>query len=337
VTSIDMQHNERLARLRSMVDRRLAQHLRSGRPGDLRTASRYVMAGGGKRVRSTLVQLSCEAVGGRPEAAVHAGAAIELMHNFTLVHDDIMDRARSRRGRPTVHVAWDLNTALLVGDILLGHAYDLLLKSDQRVLSRLSSSFTRGLLDVCEGQAMDLEFGHREDVRVRDYFAMIELKTGRLLSLACEMGGMLGGGGQKDLSTLRSFGHYLGRAFQLQDDLLDVIADQKRLGKPIGGDIIEGKRTYLLLTALERARGEDLRVLRSILKAGGRAGRGRLPRQVVVRRVADIYRRTGVLRDTERLVRLNTRRALTSLDMLRPSPAREALRWMAEQLVKRAS
>jgi geranylgeranyl diphosphate synthase type II len=116
-----------------------------------------------------------------------------------------------------------------------------------------------------------------------------------------------------------------------------VIADQKRLGKPIGGDIIEGKRTYLLLTALERARGEDLRVLRSILKTGGRAGRGRLPRQVVVRRVTDIYRRTGVLRDTERLVRVNTRRALTSLDELRPSPAREALRWMAEQLVKRAS
>lgn len=332
-----MQHTAHLTRLRSMVDRRLARYFRSGRPGDLRTASRYVMAGGGKRVRSTLVQLSCEAVGGRPGAAVNAGAALELMHNFTLVHDDIMDRARSRRGRPTVHVAWNLNTALLVGDILLGHAYDLLLKSDPRVLSTLSSSFTRGLLDVCEGQAMDLEFERRDDVRVRDYFTMIELKTGRLLSLACEMGAVLGGGRPRDLRALRSFGHYLGRAFQLQDDLLDVVADQKRLGKPIGGDIIEGKRTYLLLTALERARGTDLRVLHSVLKTGGRAGGNRAPRQLLVRHVTDIYRRTGVLRDTERLVRANTTRALTSLDKLRPSPARDTLRWMAEQLVQRAS
>jgi len=320
-----------------MVDRRLASYFRAGRPGDLRSASRYVMAGGGKRVRSALVLLSCEAVGGRPETAVNAGAAIELLHNFTLVHDDIMDKARSRRGRPTVHVAWDLNTALLVGDILLGHAYDFLLKSNPRVLARLTSSFTRGLLGVCEGQAMDLEFERRENVRVRDYFAMIELKTGCLLSLGCEMGGLLGGGRQADLSALRSFGHYLGRAFQLQDDLLDVVADKERLGKPIGGDIIEGKRTYLLLTALERARGEDLRVLRSMMKTGGRTGRVRLPGQVVIRLVTDIYRRTGVLRDTERLVRANTRRALNVLDRLRPSPAHEALRWMAEQLVKRAS
>ena len=320
-----------------MVDRRLASHFRAGRPGDLRTASRYVMARGGKRVRSALVLLSCEAVGGRPEAAVNAGAAVELMHNFTLVHDDIMDKARTRRGRPTVHVVWDLNTALLVGDILLGHAYDLLLKSNPRVLAGLTSSFTRGLLEVCEGQAMDLEFERRKNVRVRDYFTMIELKTGCLLSLACEMGGLLGGGRQADLSTLRSFGYYVGRAFQLQDDLLDVVAEQERLGKPIGGDIIEGKRTYLLLTALERARGDDLRALRSLMKTGGRTGNVRLPRRVVIRRVTDIYRRTGVLRDAERLVRANTGRALNVLDRLRPSPAREALRWMAEQLVKRAS
>jgi geranylgeranyl diphosphate synthase type II len=234
-------------------------------------------------------------------------------------------------------MAWDLNTALLVGDILLGHAYHLLLQSNPRVASRLSSAFTRGLLEVCEGQALDLEFEGREDVEVRDYFTMIELKTGCLLSLSCEMGGLLGGARQDDLKTLRSFGHYLGRAFQLQDDLLDVVADQERLGKPIGGDIVEGKRTYLLLTALERARGDDLRVLRSVLKTGGRSGRSRLPRRILIRRVTEIYRRTGVLRDTETLVRTNTGRALNVLDRLRPSPAREALRWMAEQLVKRAS
>lgn len=320
-----------------MVDRRVATYLKAGRPDDLRTASRYVMAGGGKRVRSALVLLACEAVGGRPAAAVNAGAAIEFMHNFTLVHDDIMDRARSRRGRPTVHVAWNLNIALLTGDILIGHAYDLLLRSQRRVLPQLTAAFTRGLQEVCEGQAMDLDFESRDDVTVSDYFTMIDLKTGCLLSLSCELGGLLGGGRPKDLRALRRFGHYLGRAFQLRDDLLDVVADQKRLGKPIGGDIIEGKRTYLLLTALERARGEDLRVLRSALQTHPGGGGTRLPRRVAIARISDIYRRAGVLRDTENLVRANTQRALSVLDRLRPSPARDALRWMAEQLVLRAS
>jgi geranylgeranyl diphosphate synthase type II len=202
---------------------------------------------------------------------------------------------------------------------------------------RLASAFTRGLLEVCEGQAMDLDFESRDDVTVRDYFTMIELKTGCLLSLSCEMGGLLGGGRPGELRALRRFGHFLGRAFQLQDDLLDVVADQRRLGKPIGGDIIEGKRTYLLLTALARARGEDLRTLRSVVNTRRRPGGPRQPRRGIIGRVTEIYRRTGVLRDTERLVRVNTGRALSALDRLRPSPARESLRWMAEQLVQRAS
>jgi geranylgeranyl diphosphate synthase type II len=320
-----------------MIERRLDSYLKAGRPGDLHSASRYVMVGGGKRVRSSLVLLSCEAVGGKASEAVNAGTAVELLHNFTLVHDDIMDNARSRRGRPTVHVAWNLNTALLVGDVLLGHAYDLLLRSHPRVLTPLTKAFTLGLLEVCEGQALDLEFERRTDVQVRDYFTMIEMKTACLLSLACEMGGLLGGGRRRDLKALRQFGHYLGRAFQLQDDLLDVVARQKALGKPIGGDIMEGKRTYLLLTALERAQGEDRRVLRSVMSRGLHT-RGRVrTRRAVIHRVTEIYRRTGVLRDTERLVRANTRRALGALDLLQPSPAREAMRWMAEQLVQRAS
>jgi geranylgeranyl diphosphate synthase type II len=337
VTGDEARHSKRLERFRLMVDRKLAAHFRAGRAGDLRTASRYVMAGGGKRVRSALVLLSCEAAGGKPEAAVNAGAAIELMHNFTLVHDDIMDRSRARRGRPTVHVAWDMNTALLVGDILIGHAYELLLKSTPAAVPRLSAAFTRGLVEVCEGQAMDLEFNGRDTVRARDYFTMIELKTASLLSLSCEIGGLLGGATPGTLRALRRFGRYVGRAFQLQDDLLDVIADQKELGKPVGGDIIEGKRTYLLLTALGRAQGDDLALLRSVMKAGGRHAARRMSRRALTRRVADIYRRTGVLRDTERLVRSNTRRAIGALESLSPSQARTTLRWMAERLVQRAS
>jgi geranylgeranyl diphosphate synthase type II len=295
------------------------------------------MAGGGKRVRSALVLLSCEAVGGRAAAAVNAGAAIELMHNFTLVHDDVMDRARARRGRPTVHVAWDLNTALLTGDILLGHAYDLLQRSDAADLPHLTAAFTRGLLEVCEGQAMDLEFERRDDVTVDEYFTMIELKTGALLSLSCELGGLLGGGRPADLRALRRFGLSLGRAFQLQDDLLDVVADQARLGKPVGGDIVEGKRTYLLLTALARATGEDLTVLRSVLRTRRGPGGARETRHGLIRKVTAIYRRTGVLRDVERLVRADTTRALAALDRLQPTQAREALRWLSGQLVQRAS
>ena len=180
--------------LRRRVDRHLASLITPGSPRALRDACAYVLSGGGKRLRAILVLLGCEAVGGSAAQALHAAAAVEIMHNFTLVHDDIMDHAPTRRGRPTVHVRWDLNTALLAGDTLLAIAYENLLRTrhaDQTVLTHL---FTQSVIGVCEGQALDLEFEQRRNVRVADYFTMIEQKTGRLIAVATELGGRIGGG-----------------------------------------------------------------------------------------------------------------------------------------------
>ena len=333
----DAQCAYRLERLRGEIERRLRRRLRRGSPHDLNEACRYVLDGGGKRLRAVLVVLACRAVGGRTEQALDAGAAVEIMHNFTLVHDDIMDSALSRRGRPTVHIRWDLNNALLTGDVLLGVAYEALLESRRREVRPLLELFTAGLIEVCRGQALDLEFERRSDVTVREYFHMIEKKTGRLIAMAAHLGGMLGRGSPRQLRALRTFGHHLGRAFQLQDDLLDIVADHAQFGKTIGGDIIERKRTYLLLTALERARGKDRRTLRWLLALpnNDRALRTAAGRTRTIATVTDIYQRHGVLQDARRLVRRDTNRALRALSELPPGEGRTMLKWLAEHLVVR--
>ena len=239
-------HNAR----RLLVERRLRALLHRSHPRDLREGCRYVLAAGGKRVRSVLVLLAAEAVGGSARAAADAGAAVELLHNFTLVHDDVMDHADTRRGRPTVHRRWDLNTALLVGDVLLGLGYDRLLRTRSPRIASILRVYTEGLLEVCEGQALDLEFERRDDVRPGEYFRMIEMKTARLIAMSAELGGLIGGGTAREVAALRTFGFRLGRAFQLQDDLLDVVAEEEAFGKVIGGDILEGKKTYLFTIAL---------------------------------------------------------------------------------------
>ncbi len=330
----DSRHQRRAADLRRMIDRYLASLVRPGEPKELRDACAYVLGGGGKRLRALLLLLSCEAAGGRAQDAKHAGAAIEIMHNFTLVHDDIMDHAPTRRGKPTVHVRWDLNHALLVGDVLLGLAYRELLRSRTGDLARLLSLFTTGVIEVCEGQALDLAFGGRVTPTIPGYFRMIERKTGRLISLATEIGGLIGGGSPSHVFALRNFGRYLGRAFQLQDDRLDVTAEEAEFGKRIGGDIMEGKRTYLLLSAARRARGRDLRLVRAVLRRGGRSlGR----RESLVPAVTAIYRRYGILADADRLIRRNTGRATAALASLPASHARATLEWLARALVHRSS
>ncbi len=330
----DSRHQQRYSALRRQIDAYLATVVHTGGPKELGDACLYVLAGGGKRLRAVLVLLACEAVGGRARDAMHAGAAIEIMHNFTLVHDDIMDHAPSRRGRPTVHIRWDLNNALLVGDVLLGLAYRQLLETRTDNLTRLVSLFTTGLIEVCEGQALDLAFEKRGAATIPGYFRMIEKKTGRMISMATEIGALIGGASPRHARALKNFGHYLGRAFQLQDDRLDVVADEARFGKVIGGDIMEGKKTYLLLSASRRARGRDLRLVRAVLRDGGRTlGR----RNSIVPAITTIYHRYGIIDAADRLIRRNTDRASAALTALPASPARTTLAWLARALVTRSS
>jgi geranylgeranyl diphosphate synthase, type II len=332
-------HAQYCTRLRSTVDARLAPLVAAGEPGELRDACRYVLTSGGKRLRAVLVMVSSEAAGGTAQQALPAAAAVEIMHNFTLVHDDVMDHAASRRGAPTVHMKWDLNTAILAGDTLLAIAYHELLRTihdDPRLLVRL---FTRGVYDVCEGQAMDLAFERRNDVTVAEYFAMIARKTGRLISTSTELGAHVGGGSPATVRALKTFGAHLGRAFQLQDDLLDVVGDERQFGKTIGGDIIEGKRTYLLLTALARAHGSDRTLLENVMRRKSATARAlsSAGRRSLVRKVRATYETLGVIAATNRTVARYTQRALRSLDTVPASPARETLRWLALSLVHRVA
>jgi geranylgeranyl diphosphate synthase type II len=337
-------YRRRCNTLRAMTENRLATIAAGGTARDLRDACRYVIDGGGKRIRSTLVMLSCQAVGGKATQALDAAVAVELMHNFTLVHDDIMDRADARRGRPTVHQRWDPATALLVGDVLLGTAYERLMMTHGGAHRDLARVFTRGLLEVCDGQALDVAFERRTDVSVQEYFGMIEKKTGFLIATATELGGLIGSGTSHQVAALRGFGLRLGRAFQIQDDLLDVLADPRDFGKTVGGDILEGKRTFLLLTAAERATGNDRGVIRRVLSARGNrrtwktaGGRITTAGRATVRAVTDIYERYGVIDDARLLVRRNTEEALLRLGHLPRSVAQRTLRWLAEELVTRSS
>ncbi len=317
--------------LRRLVDRHLLSLVRPDNPRDLSEGCRYVLSTGGKRVRPVLVLVSAEAVGGKVATALDAAAATEIMHNFTLVHDDIIDNACSRRGRPTVHVKWDLNYALLVGDVLIGLAYRSLLRTRSERMGRIVALFTSGLAEVCEGQALDLNYAQRGQVSLRQYFAMIEKKTARLFSMSAELGGLVGGGTPRQVEALRRFGHYLGRAFQVQDDLLDVVADQHQFGKHIGGDIIEGKKTFLLLSALERARGKDRQALQRIMlqqQPGGKQP---------VRQIAAIYNQTGAIERARRQIRRDTQKAMSALSALPSTRATAMLRWLSDHLLNRVS
>jgi len=246
-----------------------------------------------------------------------------------------MDHASSRRGRATVHTRWDINTALLVGDSLMGLAYMSLSHAARRVNAPLVELLTQGLLEICEGQALDLEFEGRNDVTVGEYFTMIEKKTGRLLSVSAEIGGLIGGGTTRQAHALRKFGMYLGRAFQLQDDVLDVIADQARFGKPVGGDIIAGKKTFLLLKALESARGKDRALIARTLTNHGAVSPARRAR--IIGEVTALYQQYGVIAEAKRQIRRNTTLAVAALGALPRNRATDMLQWLSEALVHRIS
>lgn len=331
-------HERHYQALRRLVDVHLRTLVKQQHPKELTDGCRYVLSAGGKRVRSTLLLLSCEAVGGNARKALDASAAIELMHNFTLVHDDIMDNATSRRGRATVHTHWNVNNALLVGDVLLGLAYKELLRTSSAKFHHILEIFTKGFLDVCEGQALDLEFEHRNDVTLENYFEMIEKKTGTLISISTELGALVGDGTAKQATALRTFGRHLGRAFQLQDDLLDVVAEEKKLGKRIGGDIIEGKKTFLLLKSLKKARGKDRIALMKVMNRRSSTSRFNSKEQAVeVRNVASIYLSTGAIEAAREQIQADTLRAREALRPLPVGKGRETLLWFSEMLVARNS
>jgi len=213
----------------------------------------YVLSLGGKRIRPVLALLACQLFDDAPEKALNPALAIEVFHNFTLLHDDIMDKAEMRRNQPTVHIKWDENRAILSGDAMLIKAYQLLAKCEQAVLKPVLDIFSKTSVEVCEGQQFDMEFESRNDVSIDEYVNMIRLKTSVLLAGSLKIGAICGGASEEDADMLYRFGAGIGIAFQLKDDYLDVYGDPEKFGKNIGGDICCNKKTFLLITALEKA------------------------------------------------------------------------------------
>ncbi len=226
-------------------------------PVELYEPIAYMLSLGGKRLRPVLVLMSAELFGIKAEQALKAAMAIETFHNFTLMHDDIMDNAPLRRGKQTVHERWNINTAILSGDVMLVESYKLLMYYEGVGLGELLNLFNRTATEVCEGQQIDMNFEHRDDVYIPEYIQMIRLKTAVLLGAALQMGAIIANASKEDAERIYTFGVNLGIAFQLQDDYLDLYADPDKFGKQVGGDILSNKKTYMLVKAMELAVGRD--------------------------------------------------------------------------------
>lgn len=237
----------------------LEQHIKElelkGNPPELYDPITYLMGFGGKRIRPLLTLLAYGLYKEDYQKVLTPAAAIEVFHNFTLMHDDIMDNAPLRRGKATVHEKWDDNTAILSGDVMLVKAYDLFLSITPEYLKESLQLFSKTAAEVCEGQQMDMNFENREFVSEAEYLNMIRLKTAVLLGFSLQLGAVLAGASKEDSNHLYDFGVNIGVAFQLKDDLLDVYADKEKFGKQVGGDILANKKTYLLVKANELAEG----------------------------------------------------------------------------------
>ncbi len=240
------------------VEKRIKEYIFEKEPKNLYEPISYIMSSGGKRIRPILTMIACGVVSEKPYMALNAGVALEILHNFTLVHDDIMDDSPMRRNRQTVHVKWSPAIAILTGDAMIGLAYRLL-PSDvhHKRTEIILQTFTNEIIEVCEGQVLDMDFNSRKEVSLDEYYKMIDKKTAKLLEACVVIGANLGNASTFEVIALRKIAHNVGIAFQIQDDLLDLTADVQKLGKRIGGDIIEGKKTYFVIKAKELATEPD--------------------------------------------------------------------------------
>ena len=288
----------------------------------------YALASGGKRIRPTLALIASEMFGGKEEEVLPAALALEVFHNFTLLHDDVMDRASVRRGRPTVHVQWDDNTAILSGDQMLIEAYKLIAKVPSDKVQRTLEMFNEMATGICEGQQYDVDFERRDDVRIEEYMKMIELKTSVLLANALRTGGYIAGANEAQQEALYQYGLHIGLAFQIQDDILDVYGDPKTFGKAIGGDICCNKKTFLLLTALHTADATSQAELNEWLRISDR-------NEEKIAAVTAIYDRLGVRKAGEQAMEEHTSFALQQLNQLPQNQATDRLRALAEKLATR--
>ena len=298
--------------LPNQLSQRINQYIKelafSRKPQGLYNPIEYVLSPGGKRIRPVLMLMAYNLYRDDVEAIFDPATAIEVYHNYTLLHDDLMDRADIRRGKATVHKVWNDNAAILSGDAMLVLAYQYMARVKADCLKPVMDLFSQTALEICEGQQLDMEFETRHDVTEEEYIEMIRLKTSVLLAASLKIGALLGDASSVDANALYDFGMHMGVAFQLKDDWLDVYGDPAVFGKKIGGDILCNKKTYMLIQALRSAKGEQLNELNDWIEA-------EQPNpQEKIAAVTRIYNATGVKQMCEEQIALYTRKGLESLE-----------------------
>ena len=323
-----MGFDARIENLRNRVDSEIRRLFRDRRTASLYEPMVHLLESGGKRIRPLLLILSCQAVGGEAEDCIHAAVAAEIFHTFTLVHDDIMDHDGIRRGRPTVHEKWDEATAILAGDGLVTLAYQTLLNLVHPRLVEVLQTFTNGLLVLCEGQAMDKAFETQEIIALQDYEEMIEKKTARLMEVVCEAGAILGDGCDAEQDNLRCFGFALGKGFQVQDDILDILLEENVTGKPVGSDIVERKKTFLTIHFMNHASNAEIKRYQTYLEKKS------LTREDILD-IRELFQQAGTFKGGRQAVDKHIGDALACLDELSSSQATEDLRRLALKIQNR--
>jgi geranylgeranyl diphosphate synthase type II len=277
----------------------------------------YVLELSGKKIRPLMVMLSCGVAGGNIDDAAYAAAAVELLHNFTLVHDDIMDKDETRRGKPTVHIKWDVNTAILSGDGLLGFAFQKLLQSPVANRAELADRFTEAMIVICEGQGLDKMFEENNSITDVQYLDMIDRKTAALIALSCQLGAMVAGVDTDKEKALYDFGHNLGMGFQLQDDILDVVADPSQLGKKVGSDFEMHKQTILSIKLRQKIGVKAFDALN-------------------LQAYTEALKSEGVFDEIASLTNMYFEKAALCLDQFPQSAHKEILQELSEYIQKRA-
>ena len=312
------------------IEDKISKYIPNIEPKELYQPFNYIMTVGGKRIRPVLAMICAGAVGGNPDSALSSGVAVEILHNFTLVHDDIMDESPMRRNHQTIHKKWNEPIAILTGDVMVGYAYQLLPTQAENTNSdEIIKTFSNGLIEVCEGQAFDMQFNERKDVSIDEYILMITKKTARLLETSAIIGGYCGNADSEQMQILKNYSNAIGLAFQLQDDLLDLTAEEAELGKKIGQDIFEGKKTYMVLKALELVQEEnDKKLLNKFIMENGLD-------YSFVPAIKELFNRIGVLEEVQNKIEFYFNIALNEVEKIPKNLYRDMLIWLINKLNKR--
>jgi geranylgeranyl diphosphate synthase type I len=325
-----MDLKQELSKIADVFNIKLEEYLKNGQPKSLYDATRYLPLAGGKKLRPCISILSCDAVGGDVKRVMPFAVALELIHNFTLVHDDIMDKSRLRRNLPTVYIKFGEPTAIIAGDLLFAKAFEVMhdISNDSSVFKRVDFGLINCVREICEGQQLDMEFERRQDVLEEEYLEMIRRKTAALFKFAAKGGAILGGGTKEEIKALDEYGESLGLAFQIRDDYLDMSSDEGTLGKDIGNDIRNGKKTLIAVRSISNAVGDDKKLLEKIFGNGDAS-------EQEVKRVYDLFKEMKSIEYAKNTALEYSIKAKKALNMLDDSDAKQVLIGLAEYSITR--